>query len=849
MVIRQLCYIFGCLFVMLVVSETAAAQTIRIRGTVTDAATGEPLPFATVSSIPTKNGALTQADVDGKYQIQCPAKSESIQFYYVGYETLIVPLKSIKSETFNVKMKASSTQLEAVVVKAERQRYTNKNNPAVDLIRKAIANKDKNRLESNESYEYERYEKIMFSLTNLGDSVHNGFMFKRFPFLANYVDTARETGRMSLPMFLRENISEHYYRKNISAAKEYLIASRMVNFHDMLEHETLNVFLNGMVRRSNIYDNRIMVLENEYLSPMSPLSPNFYYFHIIDTVAVSGVSCINLDFYPRNDQDFGFRGNIYITNDSAYAVKRVEMAFTKNNNVNFVNDFSLIQEYTLVDNSWCMTFDEAVIDFSATKKKSMLIGKRINTYGKYVLNHHIPDRTFGGVNKVEELPGHDMRAEEYWTENRLLPLSPQEQGVYDMIVEMKKDKWFNRALDVLGIMVSGYVAAGNFDVGPMETFFSFNDVEGIRLRFGGKTNTKFSKQLFFEGYGAYGFKDERFKYKLGAMYSFKPQKLHPWQFPMNLLSVSYENNIQTPGQFFLFGSADRFFLSFHRGSAQQMVYHKTFNLEYNREYKSGFSFLPSFTHREERPAGALVYENFHGTVESLTTTQLGLKLRFAPNERFYQVQANRFPLNHTYPVFSLHYAYGIPDFLNSEYTFHRLEVGIDKRTWFASLGYLDVWAKAGKIWGTVPFPLLVIHQANQNYAYQDEAFNMMNYMEFVSDEYVQVNTSYSFNGWLFNRVPLVRHLKLREHITFKALWGGVSGQNRPANSPDLLSFPIDQDGLPTMYSLEKEPYMEASVAVDNIFKVLRLDLVKRLNYLNHQGIDEWGIRFRLRFVF
>ena len=847
MTIRKLLYIFGCLLAVFLIPDTASAQTISIRGTITDAASGELLPYAAVSALPAASGFATQADINGTYRLQCPANSESLQFYCMGYQTLVVPVKSANNGVLNVKMKPSAIQLEAVMVTGKRQSYSNKNNPAVDLIRKAIANKDKNRLEANNSYEYERYEKIMLSLNNLNDSIRNNFWFKKFPFLANYIDTVKETGKLSLPIFIRENISEQYYRKDLSS-KEYLIASKTVNFHDMIERENLNLFLDGMVGNFNIYDSRIMVLENEYLSPMSSLAPNFYYFHILDTVLVNGVSCIDLDFYPRNDQDFGFRGNIYITNDSAYAVKRVEIAFTQNNSVNYVNDFSLVQEYTLIDGSWCMTFDEATVDFGS-KKKSVMVGKRTNTYGKYMINHHIPDRVFGGIHKVEELPDYDMRAEDYWRENRLVPLSAQEQGVYDMVGEMKKVKWFNRVLNIFGIAVSGYLAEGMFDIGPMESFFSFNEVEGIRLRFGGKTNARFSKHLFLEGYGAYGFKDEQFKYKLGAMYSFTPKKLHPWQYPMNLLSISYENNIETPGQFFLYGSADRFFLSFHRGSAQQMLYHKTFKLKYEREYKSGFSFAPSFTHREEWPAGTLLFENEDGPLPQLITSQLGLKLRFAYNERFYQMQANRFPLDHTYPAFTVNYTYGIPDLWNSGYRFHRLELAVDKRTWFASLGYLDVWANAGKIWGTVPFPLLVIHQANQNYAYQDEAYNMMNYMEFVSDEYAQINMSYGFNGWLLNRVPLIRNLKLREHITFKALWGKVNDWNKPEYHPELLKFPVDEDGIPTMYSLENKPYMEASVAIDNIFKVLRLDLVKRLNYLDHQGISEWGVRFRLRFVF
>ena len=226
-----------------------------------------------------------------------------------------------------------------------------------------------------------------------------------------------------------------------------------------------------------------------------------------------------------------------------------------------------------------------------------------------------------------------------------------------------------------------------------------------------------------------------------------------------------------------------------------------------------------------------------------------MNLRYAPNERFYQVQRNRFPLNHTNPVISANYFYGIDDFWNSDYSFHRVEIGFDKRTWFSSFGYADTWFKVGKIFGTVPFPLLVIHQANQNYAYQDEAFNMMNYMEFVSDQYASANISYCFNGLIFNRIPLIKKLKWREFITFKALWGNVSDKNLPENNPDLLRFPVNEDGVPTMYSLNSGPYMEASFAIDNIFKFLRIDLVKRLNYLDHPNAPEWGIRFRTRFVF
>ena len=827
----------------------AIAQQLKIYGTITDATTGETLPFANVALTPANLGVGVVADEDGKYQLQTDKKGENLVFDYIGYEPQKISLKNVKNGKLNIALKPKATSLQEVVVSAKKVRYTNRNNPAVELIRKAIDNKDNNRIESRATYEYERYEKLQLSLNELNDSVQNNTMFRRFPFLLNYIDTLKNSKKLSLPIFLRENISEHYYRQNPQAKKEYLIASRMANFHDLIEMETISSLLDGTIGQSNIYDNRIMILENEYLSPMSPLAPNFYRYHIIDTVDVSGISCINLAVYPRNDQDFGFRGNLYITNDSSYAVKRAELGFTMNNNVNFVNDFSLIQEYTLIDSTWCITLDEAVIDFSFSKKKSMMIAKRTNTYSKYRFDHRIPEKTFIGGSKIERIPDYDARANEYWLDNRPIPLARSEQGVYDMISDMKNDKWFNRMFHIAGIIFSGYVDAGPIDIGPMATLFSFNDVEGARVRVGGKTNARLNKHLFLEGYAAYGFKDERFKYSVGAMYSFTPRKLHPWESPMNLLTVTYTDDIETPGQAFWFGSADRLLMSFNRGKSQQKIYHKTFNVKYEREFTNGFSFSPSFVRKEQRPAGDWIFENAHGEISEITTTQVGLNLRYAPNERFYQVQRNRFPLNHTNPVISANYFYGIDDFWNSDYSFHRVEIGFDKRTWFSSFGYADTWFKVGKIFGTVPFPLLVIHQANQNYAYQDEAFNMMNYMEFVSDQYASANISYCFNGLIFNRIPLIKKLKWREFITFKALWGNVSDKNLPENNPDLLRFPVNEDGVPTMYSLNSGPYMEASFAIDNIFKFLRIDLVKRLNYLDHPNAPEWGIRFRTRFVF
>ncbi|MDR0661697.1 MAG: DUF5686 and carboxypeptidase regulatory-like domain-containing protein [Prevotellaceae bacterium] len=841
-------HIFLVLALLAVFTQTAQTQTRTITGTLTDAANGEPLPFASVLLEPKTLDVHVYTDEKGRYSIQVPSRATDISYSYIGYisQTLSIPKGSIQ----NVKLKPETQQLEAAVVKAKRVRYRNKDNPAVELIRKVIDNKDNNRIESLNTYSYDKYEKLELDLNDLKDSIKNSTFFRQFPFFSKYIDTAKNTGTLSLPIYFRETISENYFRKSPKASKEIVVGQQMVNFHDFIENSTLNAFLDGLISRSDIYNNTITLLEVDFMSPLSPLSPNFYRFHIVDTIFVGDAQCINLHLYPRNDADYGFRGNMYITNDSLYAVKRIELGLTKNASVNLVRDFSMIQEYEMIDSTWCLNVDEVIIDFSLTDKKSMILGKRSNTYTNYKFNQRIPDGRFLGGAKVEPLPGFDMRAAEYWADARPISLLKSEQGMYDMVQEMKQDRKFSTLLNVVSIIFSGYINVGKFDIGTVEAMLSFNEVEGTRPRFGGKTNAFLHPKLFGEGFVAYGTKDKKFKYQVGAMYSFDLKKLHPWEYPMNLLSISYENNIETPGQYLRFGSPDRLLLSFHRGDAQQMVYHRTFRIKYEKEYLNGFALAPSFINRWESPIGMLKYIDDNGVdVNEITTTQVGLNISYAPSERFYQIQRNRFPLNHTNPVFSLSYTYGIKDFWESDYEFHRLELGIEKRTWLSSFGYTNISLRAGKIWKHVPFPLLVIHQANQNYAYQEEAYNMMNYMEFVSDQYASVNIAYHLNGWLFNRIPLLKKLKWREIITFKALWGSVSDRNLPQNNPSLLRFPVNEDGVPTMYALDDGPYMEASVGIENILKVLRLDLVRRISYLDNPDAPKWGVRFRMRFVF
>lgn len=848
----KLTYIlFSLFFSLFAVNGIHAQSTVQVSGVVTDSKTGETIPFANVT-LPGKNPPGGTADVDGNYSLQGIAEKGVLEVSMVGYITTTVKVKAGK-QVINVKLKPDLEILNTAVVKGKKQRYSNKNNPAVDMIRKVIQNKNNNRIEAHEYYQYEKYEKLELGLNNFfTDSITNSKTYKRMKVIFNHLDSSEITGQMVLPVFFKESASTNYYRKSPEAKKEYINATRMVDLHQLINMESVENYVTDVFGNVNVYDNEIMLFDNKYMSPLSPFAPNYYRFHIMDTLMVDGVNCFKMAFFPRNEGDFGFRGNMYITTDSTFAVRRAELRLAPNANVNFIRNFVLDQQFTLQDTTWCLTSNNATLEFvyTAGDKKSIL-AQRTVSLTDYEFDTPQPNSIYRGTEKVIKLPDYDARPAEYWSELRHMPLTEHEENIFYMVDSVKQVPIIKHALTAIGILFSGYVEAGKFDVGPVVSFVSFNDLEGFRMRAGGKTNANLHPNLFFEGYVAYGTKDKEFKYSAAGMYSFDKKKQNPWEYPMNLLRISYDYDVKIPGQAFLYGSGDKLVLSFIRGEVDKINYERKFEISWTKENRNGFSFKPSFTWLRTYPEKNLTYINgYNQQLNYITTAEFGMFLRFAPNERFFQIQMNRYPLNQTAPIIELGHKLGISDFLGGQYTYNRTDATLYKRWWVGGFGYADTWFKAGKVWNSVPYPLLITPQANQAFAYQDEAYNMMNYMEFVTDQYVSANLSYGFNGFIANRIPLIRKLKLREFITFKAFWGTLNDKNNPDLNPALFGFPRDKNGnLQTFKFDGAKPYMEVSVALDNIFKILRIDLIKRVNYLDNPNIPEWGIRFRIRPAF
>ncbi len=845
--------IFVILLLIYPAEKVKSQQLTTVRGIVTDSITNEPLPFVNIIFQGKNIGTTT--DFDGKFSISSQWASSIIKASFVGYHPFVKKIILGKSQYIEIKLRPQNIDLKEVVIKTEVKKYKNKDNPAVELIRKVIDKKKFNKGESASYYEYSKYEKLEMSLNNFTSKFMEKRILRKLKFIFDYVDTSKVNGKPYLPFYLKESLSRVYYKQENDTKREFFDAKRVVGLEEYVDQEGISSINKSMYTDIDIYDNDIFFMTNQFVSPTSIIATAFYKFFIIDTVIIDNRRCINLGFIPRNQISMGFTGNLYITDDTLYAIKKVDMGVGKDISLNFVSDVKIEQDFApTVEGYWALTKDEMTVDFNLSKKGLGMFGHKTIHYSNRLYNIKRSDSTYRGVQKEIVFENTNNMPISYWNLNRPYPLSKSEMGVEEMMKRVQNVAAFRRFMDVLMLFIAGYKDVGPIDIGPINTFYSFNDVEGLRLRVGGKSNLKMSNRILFEGFYAYGTKDKKSKYLGGITYSFRKIKNIFNEFPTNNIKFTYQHDTKIPGQELKFFAEDNFLLSFKRGVSDKMTFNDMYKLEYSMELTKGFSYGLSFKFLKQSPVGnwRWNYINNEGNpafINSISTNELGITLRFAPNEQFYQGKTYRIPIYNQYPVIQLRGNFGMKDVINGTYSYQCFSINIFKRFFISLIGYSDVEIDAGRILGNVPYPLLFIHNANQTYAYQLQAFNMMNFLEFVSDRYASVNYTHYFNGFFLNRIPLFKRLKFRELFSVKALIGDVGANNDPNKNKQLLAYPTDAYGNPLTFSLESAPYVEASVGVSNILKFVRVDLVKRLSHLNHPNAPTLGIRARFKFDF
>jgi len=837
------------LILLLICSNPAFAQTTSVQGVVTDSVTGKPIEFATVRFDGTTIGRLT--DEGGRFSISNRTQHNTVTVSLMGYETRTITVSTNQQTKLEIKLKAPGVQLGEIVIKPGGEKYSKKNNPAVELIKKVIANKNERLVTSQDYYMNEEYDRLLFSLN---DYKADHGLFKKMKFLNKYIDTSKIDEKPILPFSIRETMSNVYYRKQPKGTRRVVTAYRNEGIDQDMNTESIDGIVEELFRDIDIRENRITLMMSDFVSPLSSVnSVDFYKWYIIDTVAIDNDRFINLGFVPFNTRDVGFMGNIYVKADTTYAVKRVSFRVPSKINVNYLDEMLVTQEFSqLTPDLWIPEKTLMAMDLSLYGLGRIYV-ERERTFENYIFNLPV-DAAFANPAPVIYLADYKKRPDEFWNSNKNV-FENKDFGMNDMVAEIRKsNKFLDLSFKAASIFTSGYVATNKneeknkLDIGTTQTFYSYNHIEGNRLRLTLATTKNLHRHLFLYGYGAYGTKDNKLKYYGEATWSFNTKQYHKDEFPRHNLTFAYKYDINTIGQRYLQAERDNILMSLRAKRYNNMTYNRMTEVSYLKELHNGFSYSVYGKNFKENPAGDLRFEylNENGDViqrRDMRSTVVGASLRWATKEKFFQQRRKRRGLPSDGFIFTLSHDIGLKGVMGGEYHYNKTTLEIDKEFWIAPYGRLGISLRGEKLWGEAPFPLLITPNANSSITIQRGSFYLLRALEFINDEQLSWDMSYQMGGWLFNRIPVIKWFKLKEVVGFRGFWGRLSKKNDPTHNHSLLLFPAD------VYRMSNEPYMEYSVGVQNILQFFRLDYVRRINYLDHKNIEKGGFRISFEMSF
>lgn len=813
----------------------------RIIGKVTSLNTGLPLMGVTIKHL--ESHVATSTDKSGNFYLLTALETGTLSFTSVGYKSEILSVAQLKKdERVEIKLSEDSRSLnEVLIIAPKKKRYSNKNNPTVDFIRKVIERRDENNGLKNSEVAFSEYEKLSMSLGILKEKTADSRLLKKFSFLKAGLDTVKLPGRALIPIYMNEKIGT----RTISSIYDNvykLIGENQSRVDQFLDEDGIDEYLNKIYGLSDVYENDVAIGNRRFLSPIATLGPSFYKYYRVDTLKETSPQSLKIKFVPRNPEDALFSGYLYVDLDGSYALRKAELTLNDATNINWVKSLQMDFEYKKnKDNKYFLNRSVAKIDLG-------LFQKGMNLFGEKVMIRSIKQgETLDFYSsKDNQLAKGTMQSKVDWERIRPEQLSTLERNAFRNIDSLKNSHSFQRFMSVAAIITSGYIGKGLFEAGPIPSFYSFNPVEGSRFKFGGNTTDKFSKRLVLEGYTAYGSKDKQFKYNLAAIYSLNGESVY--KYPVSSISVRTTRDIRVPGQDLNFLDNDNFLLSFRRGRNDRMMYYNKIQTEFHHEFDSHIALKIGLKKETLRPGGMLTFPSteLHGILlDHITSTSITGNLRWAPGEKIYQGKRFRRIINIGKPVFTLSGEIGVKGLLGGDYNFQRFIFTANKRIFMSQLGFSDLLFESGIQFGKVPYPLLMIHRANQTYAYQANSFNLMNNMEFMSDRYSSLQLQHGFNGFILNKVPLLKKLDLREWLSLKVLYGHMNRDNMIANHNVSTTASAQFGGAPSLFGLNKGPYIEGSVGLGNIFKILRVDVVRRFTYLDNPLVSQWGVRVKI----
>lgn len=813
--------------------SAAQAQTKIIKGIIRDQHSAEAVPFASVNWKASNAGIL--ADSSGAFLFHFTNwPADTLQITSVGYEDFKLGIDPAlaKGDTLNLLVQLVPGKMNMGVV------VRSKTNRGRLMWKRIVAHKPMNDRYRFQNFSYELYNKLELDIKNVNkEKLSQNRLLRPFSFVFDNVDTSE--GITFLPAYLTEALSDYYYQKTPLKRREVFKGVKTLGF----KNESVARLLGGMDQVVNFYNNFIPVFDKQFVSPISDNGDAYYNYKVADTQYVAGRRLIHFLFVPKRRGENTFEGDCWV-HDTTYAIQKMNLRLGKEANINYVSQLSLIQEYSLInDSTWFLSKDKFVVDINPIGKNALaFIGRKTTTYRNVLVNSDSVVHEMAKNKKIEEtvLPDSATKNEEgYWSGVRHEQLTTTEQGIYKMIDTLMKSPSYQKYSNTIYFLTVGYKEIGNYEIGPWYNWISKNSYEGWRLRFDLGTNTDFSKKLYLHGYLAYGFTDQNFKYKLDATYLFNKS-------PRSHVFISYSNDIDYGQSYYDALSQDNIFAMAIRKSGVPIKFLQIDEkrAEYLHEWLNGFSARVGVSHRAFEPLRNLPPKSFYvGTSKAgvLATSEVSLRLRYAYLERFLESTFNRISLGSPYPIVDLRYTKGLSGVFNSGYDYHKLSLSISDYMKVAPYGDVYYNVFAGRTFGTLPYMLLDVAPGNEIYYYNKYAFNLMNRYEYIHDKYVGFNVEHNFGNGLFRFVPLTRRMKLRQFWTAKGLWGGLSAANRALNFNNGYPF----------QSLDGRTYLELGTGVDNLFKVLRFDFIWRPlpNSRSANGNDRFGLFGSFRFTF
>ncbi len=814
---------------------TIALGQTKVGGKVVDKK-GESIPFASVFFKDSREGVIT--DENGIFYFESEQNYTTLVVLFEGYEKREIPLKPGLNQNLKITLKENE-QLKEIVIHTGKT--SKKDNPALDILRKIWERRRKNGLKMFKQYQYEKYEKVEFDLNTIDSAFMKSKVFKGMEFVFNQIDTSKISGKTFLPIFINETLSEVYGDNETKKTKEITTANKNSGLGS---GDGVNTFIKDLYADYDIYDNYLKFFDKDFVSPLSRTGINVYNYVLSDSMYIDNKWCYNIVYYPRRKNELTFKGDFWV-NDTTFAIKKINLEASKSANINWVKEIYIEQEFEVMNDSvFLLTRDYMMSDFSFSKKEESkgVYGKRTSLFKNHQFDKKKEDKFF-----KEEVNFYDNsvfnKSDEFWEENRFENLNKNEAGIYKMLDTLKEVPRFKRIYNLASILGSGYIEIPKWkmDFGPIFSTFGYNDVEGQRIRFGGRTYFGSNDTWRIQGYTAYGFKDNKFKYGISGKWMVNKKNRIILSAgnrrDVEQIGVSLTTSNDVLGRSFASSS----FFSSGTNNKLTSVNLTTFGFEI--EPVKNLTFQTNLSYRTLQSASNQFSLDYYTDATQTTTksevkqSEINFVTEFTPKRRTVGYGVERMEVDNNYARLFLSYSQGLKGVMNSDFDYQKLQFYYRQPVLIGGFGRLFSTLEVGKTFGQVPLGLMGVIPGNQSYFIIDNTYNLLDYYDFVADEYASLHFEHHFNGRLFSRVPLLRKLNWREIVGIKGVYGTVSDENRFINASGLV------------YRAPEDIYWEYHAGIGNIFKVLRIDFAWRGSYLDIPDANKFTVKASFGFYF